>query len=153
MARNNSDQCFEEVVEGSYMDYKCSPDIDEPDFLGIKINAAKVVTFVPGRTNPINGAFARVIVCGAYSFTYTTLGLNGDFANSIVLMAVDKKSGTEYNGTMPGVENAEPEPANPDGNQTVEDFAGDIVGGYFNPNLAVVMNLPEKEADYIVYAK
>ena len=28
----------------------------------------------------------------------------------------------------------------------------DQIAGYINPNLAVIMDLPEKEADYIVYA-
>ncbi len=152
MADKFSDPAFEEVVEGSYMDYACSPEVEDPDFIGILLNAPEVVTYVPGSSNPLNGSFAPVIVCGAYAFKYTTLGLNGDFADSIVLVAVDEKSRISYHSTMPGVENAVPEQADPESNLTAEDFAGDIIGGYFNPNLAVILGLPEKEADYIVYA-
>lgn len=146
-----SDMAFEEVVEGSYMDYSCSPDIDDPDFIGIKLNAPEVVTYLPGSSNPINGSFAPIVVCGAYAFKYTTMGLNGDFANSIVLVAVDEQSRISFHGTMSGVENEEPQPENDDG-LNAEDFAGDTIGGYFNPNLATVLGLPEKEADYVVYA-
>jgi len=137
MADKFSDPVFNEVVEGSYMDYACSPE---------------VVTYLPGSANPITGAFAPVVVCGAYAFKYTTMGLDGDFADSIVLVAVDEKMRISYHGTMLGVENAEPQPEGADNGLTAEDFAGDTIGGYFNPNLAVVLGLPEKEADYVVYA-
>jgi len=152
MVNKFSDPAFDEVVEGSYMEYACSPDIDDPDFTGIVLNAPKVVNYQPGRPDPLSGAFAPVIVCGAYAFNYRTLGLNGDFADSIVLVAVDEGSRISYHGTMPGVENAEPPPDGGDDGLTDEDFAGDTIGGYFNPNLAVLMNLPEKDADYVVYA-
>jgi hypothetical protein len=33
-----------------------------------------------------------------------------------------------------------------------EDFADDKIGGYLNPNLAVILDLPEQPADYVVYA-
>jgi len=147
-----SNPVFNEVVEGSYMDYACSPVIDDLDFIGIKLNAPEVVTFVPGGLNPINGSFAPVIVCGSYSFKYTTLGLNGRFVNAIVLVAVDEKSRMSFHGTMSGVVNAIPEPQGAGDGLTAEDFAGDTIGGYFNPNLAVILGLPEKEADYVVYA-
>jgi hypothetical protein len=152
MTEKFSDPAFAEVVEGSYMDYECSPNMDDPDFIGIVLNAPKVVTYEPGRTNPINGSFAPLIVCGAYAFKYTTMGLNGDFVDSIVLVAVDEKSRISYHSTMPGVENAEPPPEAIEDDQAEEDFSGDIIGGYFNPNLAVVLGLPEKAADYVVYA-
>jgi len=143
---------FEEVVDGSYMEYDCSPDINDPDFRGIMLSAPEVVTFLPGSSNPITGAFAPVIVCGAFSFEYTTMGLDGDFADSIVIIAVDEQSRRSFRGTMSGIENEIPQPGGMDGDPTAEDFAGDVIGGYFNPNLAVILNLPEQEADYIVYA-
>jgi hypothetical protein len=152
MADKFSDPVFKQVVEGSYREHACSPDIDDLNFIGIKLNAPEVVTYVPGSSNPINGSFAPVIVCGSYSFKYTTLGLNGKFANAIVLVAVDEKSRMSFHGTMTGVKNAVPEPQGADNGLTAEDFAGDTIGGYFNPNLAVILGLPEKEADYVVYA-
>jgi hypothetical protein len=152
MVNKFSDPAFDEVVEGSYMEYACSPDIDDPDFIGIVLNAPKVVKYEPGKPDPISGAFAPIIVCGAYAFKYTTLGLNGDFADSIVMVAVDENSRISYHGTMTGIDNAEPPPAGGEDGLTPEDFAGDTIGGYFNPNLATLMNIPEKDADYVVYA-
>lgn len=152
MAENSSNTAFENVVEGSYMDYDCSPDMDDPDFRGILLNAPEVVRFSPGETNPISGAFAPVVVCGAFTFAYTTMGLDGDFADSIVIVAVDEKSRVSFRGTMQGVENEEPEPEGIYGELAPEDLADDVIGGYFNPNLAVILGLPETEADYVVYA-
>jgi len=152
MTERFSNPAFEEVTEGSYLDYECSPDIDDPDFRGILLNAPAVVTYIPGKSNPINGAFAPVIVCGAFTFDYTTLGLDGDFADSIVIVAVDEKSRDSFRGTMTGIENAEPEPEGLYDDSNAEDFSDDVIGGYFNPNLAVILGLPEQEADYVVYA-
>ena len=152
MTGKYSDAAFEEVTEGSYQYFECSPDIDDPDFRGILLNAPSVVTFGPGSSNPLNGAFAPVVVCGAFVFDYSTLGLNGDFADSIVMVAVDEKSRRSFRGTMTGIENAEPMPEGLDDDENESDFSEDIIGGYFNPNLAVILGLPEQEADYVVYA-
>jgi hypothetical protein len=152
MAENTTSTAFDDVVEGSYMDYDCSPDIDDPDFRGIVLNAPEVVYFSPGESNPISGAFAQVIVCGAFAFDYDTMGLEGDFADSIVVVAVDEASRASFHGTMLGIENQEPEPAGIYGEVTPADLSDDVIGGYFNPNLAVILGLPEKEADYVVYA-
>lgn len=152
MTEKFSDPAFEEVIEGSYLYSECSPDIDDPDFRGIQLNAPAVVAYVPGRSNPLNGAFAPIVVCGAFVFDYTTLGLNGDFADSIVIVAVDEKSRNSFRGTMPGVENEVPMPEGIESDSSEEDFSEDIIGGFFNPNLAVILGLPEREADYVVYA-
>jgi len=152
MTEKFSAPAFEDVTEGSYLSFECSPEIDDPDFRGILLNAPTIVTFSPGKSNPINGAFAPVIVCGAFVFDYSTLDLDGNFADSIVMVAVDEKSRNSFRGTMTGVENPVPMPEKLDDEENGSDFAEDIIGGYFNPNLAVIMGLPIREADYVVYA-
>lgn len=146
-----SDPAFADVVQGSLLSNACSPEIEGGDFRGLRIAAPEVVTYAPGDFDPITGAFARVIVCGTYRLDFTTLGLNGDFVESIVLIAVDEARRETFSGRMVTVENRIPPPDFGDGLEPA-DFAGDVITGYFNPNLAVVLGLPERPADYVVYA-
>ena len=146
-----SDPAFDEVMEGTLLSSACSPAIEEDGFRGLRIAAPEVVTYLPGDFNPITGAFARIVVCGTYRLEFSTLGLDGDFVESIVLVAVDEGRRETFNGRMVTVQNRIPPPPRPDG-LTPADFAGDVITGYFNPNLAVVLDLPEQPADYVVYA-
>lgn len=196
MTERFSDPAFEEVIEDSLLSFGCSPEIEDPSFRGLLIAAPEVVSYTPGDSDPITGAFAPVLVCGTYRLAYETLGLDGDFVESIVLIAVDEGRRETFTGLMGGVENeieiefeedfeiGDAEPAGngaPTGNGEPfvsggvidgingadgidgvdgsedpellpEDFTGDVITGHFNPNLAVVLELPERPADYIVYA-
>lgn len=147
-----SDVNFEEVSENSYVSFKCSPESDDSNFEGLLINAPKIVTYVPGYSNPINGTWARFIICGYYSFKKSTLNLNGDFADAITLIAIDEKTKKRYQGRM-GTEAEISENPEDDNGLAAKDSLEDIIGGYFNPNLTYIMGLPEQEADYIVYAQ
>lgn len=146
-----SDAAFDEVVEGSLLSSTCSPEIDDPEFRGLRIAAPTAVTYSPGDFNPITGAFARIVVCGTYQLDFSALGLDGDFVESIVMIAVDEGRRETFNGRMVTVRNRIPPPPRPDGLEPA-DFAGDVIAGHFNPNLAVVLDLPERPADYVVYA-
>lgn len=147
---NHNDEVFAEVLEGSYSGYDCSPKISDPESPGIVINAPKVVSYTPGSSEPIYGGFARIIVCASYQFGFTKFGFEGDVEDFIVFVAVDEQSQVSYSGTMSesgaGDDDAEP----PD--DVSLDGPLDPIAGYINPNLAVIMNLPEKDADYVVYA-
>lgn len=148
-----SDPAFDEVTEGSLLSNACSPEIDDPEFRGLALAAPETVRYTPGQSNPLTGAFAPVIVCGTYVLAYGTLGLNGAFVDSIVFVAVDEGRRETFSGRMPGVENEIPGPSVFDsGDLSPEDFAADVITGYFNPNLATVLSLPERPADYVVYA-
>lgn len=150
MSTTFSDPAFDEVIEGSLLSNACSPEEPGPEFRGLLLAGPEVVTYEPGDFDPITGAFARVVVCGTYRLDFSTLDLDGDFVESIVLMAVDEARRETFNGTMATVENAL---APPDADAFEPgDFAGDVLTGYFNPNLAVVLDLPERPADYVVYA-
>ena len=146
-----SDPAFAAVIEGSLLASPCSPEIADPDFRGLRIAAPELVTYSPGDFDPITGAFARVVLCGTYQLEFSTLGLDGDFVESIVIVAIDEGRRETFDGRMVTIENRIPAPPRPD---TLEppDFAGDVLTGYFNPNLAVVLELPERSADYVVYA-
>lgn len=148
-----SDPAYDDVVEGSLLSNACSPEIDDDEFRGIVLAAPQTVRFTAGEFDPITGAFAPVIVCGTYVFGFTEMGLDGDFVESIVLVAVDEERRETFSGTMSAVENELVEPSVFDTTDLEpEDFAGDVITGYFNPNLATVLGLPERAADYVVYA-
>jgi len=154
MTEKESDDVFAEVVEGSYMGFDCSPQIDDPNFRGIVLNAPKLVKYVPGNADPIHGGFARIIVCATYEFGYRKFDFDGDIEDNIVFVAVDDQTSASYSGTMEGIDNEIPEWDIRDdmGGSDDEEQGYDQIAGYINPNLAVIMDLPEKEADYIVYA-
>lgn len=153
MAKNFSDPVFEEVEASSLLSYRCSPEITKRDFRGIVLNGPGEVYYEPGLPDPLSGSFAKIIVCGTYQFKYDTLGLNGNFVESIVLVAVDVKSNQTYSGTMamPYNKTVVPDAVESMGLQH-QDFKDDVITKYFNPNLAEVLKLPEHEADYFIYA-
>ena len=153
MSQDFSDPIFDKVDPGSLLSYPCSPEISDRGFRGIKINAPDEIYFRPGQLDPLSGAFAKVIVCGTYCFQYDTLGLNGRFLESIVLVAVDAKSYETFTGNMQAIINPVEMPDQLEGSGlTHEDLKEDIITEYFNPNLAEVLPLTPKEGEYFVYA-
>lgn len=150
MTDKQNDDSFADVIEGSYSGYDCSPKIEGSDFRGIKINAPKVVKYTPGVSDPIYGGFAKIIVCATYEFGFEKFDFKGDVEDFIVFVAVDEQSLTSYSGTMTsGIDH---DVAEFDDDELSLGEPLDPIAGYLNPNLAVIMNLPEKDADYIVYA-
>lgn len=154
MASEPKDEDFEAVNAGSLMSNRCSPDLKaDRNFRGIKLHAPKEVIFDSDSRDPFFGAFARVLLAGAYRFEANYLGLRQQFLQRIVLVAVDAREHRVFSGTMEPIANAIVM-KNPldQGNYSAQDLAGRLIGGYFNPNLAQVLSLPEKEAEYIAYA-
>lgn len=153
MNQGASDPQFAEVEPGSLLKYACSPKIDDFDFRGIVLNAPKEVYYERGARDPISGAFAPIVVCGSYCFQYDTLGLNGDFVESIVLVATNTKTNESYSGRMQRIENrVVGPPAIEAMGLKHEDFKDRVLTKYFNPNLATVLRLPEQSAEYRVWA-
>jgi len=148
MTDKRTAETFAEVIEGSYSGYDCSPEIDDAELRGIVINAPAVVNYTPGVSEPLHGGFARIIVCATYHFGFTKFDFNGDAEDSIVFVAVDEQSLVSYSGTMAPYNDNIAEMDEEE--ESMERL--DPIAGYINPNLAVIMNLPEKDADYIVYA-
>jgi hypothetical protein len=150
MAANVEDRRFESVFPGSLQPYSCSPELpDDPEFRGVILAAPRVS---PLARDPDTGAFARVIVCGAYQLDADYLGLRERFLGRLLVVAVDVRTHRPFAGVVrvPGGD-IDPDPFAGRG-LLPSDFAGRSVGGYFNLNLASRLRLPEGEADYHVYA-
>jgi hypothetical protein len=154
MASEPTDADFEAVSPGSLLPNPCTPDVrKDRRFRGIALHAPKEVIFDGQSRDPFFGAFARVVVAGAYCFDANYLDLRQQFLSRIVLVAVDAGDHRAFSGTMEPIANAVPVPSPFDRLAlSPQDFAGRSVTGYFNPNLAQVLSLPEREAEYIVYA-
>lgn len=143
---------FSEIVAGSGSLNPCSPEVDA-DFRGIKIDAPKEVFFGPGTEDPLFGGFTKLIVAGVCKLQYPTLGLRGEWNKAIVFVATDTRSRKVFSGRMvPFGSPAAPLDPLEEGDLKPEDYADWVVGSYFNPNLVRDLNLPEKEAEYDVFA-
>lgn len=146
-----NEECdFAKLTTGPLDENPCSPVIDDPDFQGIVIHAPELVTYEPGETIEGGVEFADVRVCGTASFEYSFLGLGGEVQEQILLVAVDAATHETYSGKLPGIENAVPPPD--DLPVSDADTEGLIVETYFNPNLVEALGLPERPAEYLVYA-
>lgn len=145
MIPNVPDSAFDEIFN-TFESYSCSPEITSDDFRGILLNAPKVVQFGPDTKDPRFGGFARMYVCGVCRFDLNYLGLGGTFVSAIRLFAVNAKTHQVYPGGIPmGIRPRPP----PDPNDPAEDV---VIAEWFNPNLTRVMDIPEEEGDYLVYA-
>ncbi len=139
---------FRVVVPGSRRRWPCSPALP-PGTLGIALSAPARVPLGPG--DATDDAFARVIVCGAYRFPSNFLGLREQLAKRLLLVAVDAASHRAYAGRVaPPGEDPGPDPYR---GLSDADLEGQLSGGWFNPNLAAILPLPERPAGYWVYAQ
>ena len=128
----------------------CSPVIDDPDFLGMVIHAAQEVFYDPGESVEGSLAFADVRICGTVAVDFGFQGLGGEVTEEILLVVVDAKSQETWSGKMEPIANPEQRPVDLGGDAGPTE--GLIVESYFNPNLVETLDLPEKPAEYIVYA-
>lgn len=128
----------------------CSPVIDDPHFLGIAINAPEDVVYARDRPDEASGAFAVIPVCGTCCFDYDYLGLRGEVHQEILLVVVDAKTQETWSGKLNQIPNPEPKPAEMrEGGGPTE---GVLLESYFNANLAEILALPARPAEYIIYA-
>jgi hypothetical protein len=68
---------------------------------------------------------------------------------AVLLVAVDAATQETFSGKMTAINNPVPPPDDiPPGGAT----EGLLIESYFNPNLVEVLDLPERSAEYIVYA-
>lgn len=152
MATTPTDRDFDKVDAGSLLEYDCSPEM-ELSFRGIRLHAPRRVKIAPDPRARYAGAFARIIVCGAYHLDATYLDLRERFLPRVLLVAVDARTHAPFAAPMEALPNALPEPDAFEGlDLEPEDFEGRSVIEYFNPNLAELLSLPEAEAEYLVYA-
>ncbi len=153
MKNKNSNKDFSKVEADSNDIYDCSPRFEKTDEMGIIINAPEAIYLNEQNRGPFSSGFADIIVCGACKFKYDTLGLNGDFIREILFVAVDTKTNENYSGKVTPVFAGLPGGSPFDGNQKMNDeYKDHVITQYFNPNLARILALPEREAEYIIYA-
>jgi len=138
---------FLSVELNSDSENDCSPKIDpEEDFDGIVIAAPTEVSFETGK--PVSdGQFAAIPICGFYQLDMaemmkdSTIRLYVKNTETDVILSgamLDKDPGTE--APLP----FEEPPMDP------EDFRGQSIGAYFNPNLPNYVDLPALPAKYQV---
>jgi len=138
---------FLKVELNSDSENDCSPQVDpEEDFSGIVIAAPSEVIFELGKPSS-DGQFAAMPICGFYQLDMADMMKNA----TIRLFAKNIETEEIYNGAMleqdPGSEAPLPfdePPMNP------EDFRGQFIGAYFNPNLPNYVNIPALPAKYQV---
>jgi hypothetical protein len=152
--KNTNEPCdFGSIVTGSLVSNNCSPRITDYEFRGILINAPETVCFDESTREPLTGSFAKIIIAGAYRFKYDTLGLNGRFLESILLVAVDSTTHKVYSGKLRVFETpARQQYKLADDGLSEDDFEDYIITEYFNPDISTALSLPPAEAQYVVYA-
>ena len=146
-----SEECdFAKLDTGPLDENPCSPQIDDPDFQGIVLNGPEEVLYDPGETVAGSSAFADVRVCGTCCFEFGFMGLQGKVQGSVLMVAVDASTQETFSGKLVTIQNpvAPPDAAGQGGGPT----EGLLVESYFNPNLVETLGLPERPAEYIVYA-
>jgi hypothetical protein len=143
---------FSDVKPGTGTSNPCSPQVDA-DFRGLRINAPAEVFFGPGTSDPFFGGFAKLIVAGICKLGYSTLGLRGEWPRFVVIIATDTRNKQVFAGTMKPFGSPAPltDPLKGE-NVTADDFAGVTAGRWFNPNIILDLDLPEREAGYDIYA-
>ena len=125
----------------------CSPDMSsQPDFIGIVIQAPTEVVFEIGKPAS-DKAFMAMPLCGFYQLDMADLLAD----SKIHLFAKNIETDQIYRGIMteqdPGTE--EPLPFDEPELQA-EDVRGQLLGAYFNPNIAKYILLPVEAASYKV---
>lgn len=144
---------------------QCTPKLLDPffsEFSGILINGPKEIVwpsnaslndYPPGPFGDTHGPL-RLMIAGIASLKYSTLGLNGDFGDSVLLVAVDQFTAKAYTGKMPTPDfMPEPKPEFPVENVGIsEDMPDSLVSSWFNLDLVHDLGLPIAEATYSVYA-
>lgn len=143
------ENCDFSSVGEVFMDNECTPTIISDDYTGFVINLPKEHLY--GLEEKILfGGFTFLPVCGVYRLSNGSLP--GDrIENDILLVAVNTKTKEVYSGRYhaPGVEADVPDEFIV-AKKEIKPGAF-IGGGYFNYNLAAVVGLPKKTAEYIVY--
>jgi hypothetical protein len=142
---------FDAVETGSLLDYPVSPVLDRDiTFRGIRINGPRAVPLAgkPDR----RGGFARMMVCGTYHLDSNYLGLEEDFRDHLLIVAVNAASHEARIARLPGIPNPYPSRVAGGSDLTPDDWLGRSVVEYFNVNLVSLLALPEVAADYVVYA-
>ncbi|MCP4486772.1 MAG: hypothetical protein GY820_05550 [Gammaproteobacteria bacterium] len=157
---------FMQVSANSSSEVNCSPKLNDPflsSYEGLLINAAKETiwprevavedfTIFPDGSN---NSPLRLNIAGLANLPKSTLGLDGDVAYEIVVVAVNQVTAESYNGKMIRMGEPGPQPLGvlPGFDESsAEPGVNMISTSYFNVDLVGNLNIPIAEATYTVYA-
>jgi hypothetical protein len=145
-----TDDMFDEVVLDSQESNVCSPEVYDPEFFGIMINAPKIVTFDKSAQEDTGGGFARIPICGFYMLDGLTFEKYARVIAAMEIVATDIMRSAVYTGRVAGLASRIPKEHH---RLTPEQLADMAIGGFFNPNLAERVMLPPKAATYDVHVE
>jgi hypothetical protein len=140
---------FSEIPLNTFVRTKCSPPKPEEAWQGVVIRAPQKVAFKRGVRVGETGAFAAIPICG-FSLLMVQFPLVEDV---IQLVAMNKKTGKVYMGQVIDLDPSPllPLPELPPVRK--EDVERMASGGYFNPNLADFVDIPEAAGVYEVFVE
>ncbi len=154
---------FEKIYNGVADKNECSPKLKNKfssEFEGILVNGPLNTIWSNNETSdnfPIGpwgetDGPLRLMIAGLVRAPYKTLGLNGDFSDEVLLVAVDINTAKTYTGKMPQAEFL-PVPEDDQPQRTRSQAEKDaLVTCYFNLDLVADLGLPIADANYHVYA-
>jgi hypothetical protein len=147
--RMTDPKVFESVPLNTFSRTRCSPPEPDITWRGVAIQAPQRVGFQRGvRIGPTK-AFAAIPVCGVYVLQVPFPVV----ADTIQLVAKDKRTGRTYSGPVRSLDSSPDKPHPNRKPLRKEDVEGLAAGRYFNPNLADVAGLPDTPGVYDVYAE
>jgi hypothetical protein len=158
---------FMQVPANSSVQMDCSPKLKDPyfsTFKGLLINAPGEVIWPKDVSiddyvilpDGSNDSPLRFNVAGLSNIPDSSLGLHGDVAYEILIVAVNQMTGQSYSGKMLRMGDPGPEPTG-----ILSGFEQEGIQGngsdetrtvYFNVDLVSNLNIPLSEAIYTVYA-
>jgi hypothetical protein len=142
-----ADSDFDYVDAGSFDPNHLTPDVEsEPRFRGIRIVAPARVA-LSGKPDR-DRSFARVMVVGGCHLDSDYLDLRERFLEHILLVAVDCRRHVARASRIELIPNALEHPREP----ALAPTPGRSAAVYFNLNLVRLLDLPEVEAEYVIYA-
>lgn len=154
---------FSKVRSGYIGENECTPKLLDPffsEFSGILINGPERVVwpkkdspgdYFPGPFGETDGPF-RLMIAGLVRAKYNTQGLNGNFGEEVVVVAVDQSSAEAFSGRMAQPDFIEPEPSEFGDSDFDEETSNALVSSWFNLDLVHDLNLPISNAVYSIYA-
>lgn len=146
-----ADEVFASVEPGNGNENDCTPQVGD-DFVGLKINAPKMVYYTPGVRHSITDAFAKMMICGVYQVEAEAVENLGGIKQATTLSAIDVVSHTPYVSKLGApkwmdIVTDPPLPRRPSEHPNRVKF----YMGFFNENVLDYLDLPEKPGTYQVF--
>lgn len=142
-------QIFLDVPLNENQPHRCSPSEPAPSWRGVVITAPTRVRFKKGDAVGPTRAFAAIPICG-----YFRADIRLDRPRQPMrLVAINLRTADEFTGPIVDLDSS-PSVPDPDAQPVrAEDVKGLVGGGYFNPNLADYVALPQTSGAYRVHVE